>query len=211
MTRKVVHPELPKTETSETEEAKQEFDTANYFKEAMALRKPLEPIIKKVAVIADVRIGRPHPDTWFQCNPDPQAALESYVVRDKEKNYYYVTAEMQTHPLLYPRLRAVTLVEAAVWPPGVPYIIPFHHPSPDRHIPAYSSAWVAFEQAKSGIWTQMNWADGAFQVHRAEDNPHPPTFSGKPMWELLALGFKQRIINNAGHQYVKDIAGIVAG
>ena len=87
MTRKVVHPELPKTETSETEEAKQEFDTANYFKEAMALRKPLEPIIKKVAVIADVRIGRPHPDTWFQCNPDPQAALESYVVRDKEKNY----------------------------------------------------------------------------------------------------------------------------
>jgi hypothetical protein len=135
--------------------------------------------------------------------------LEAIVVKDKDKNYFYVTPEMQTHPLLYPRLRPVTLVEVAVWPPEVPYIIPFHHVDPDRDIPAYSSAWVAYEQAVSGIWTQMVWSGGAFQVHKAEDNPHPPTFSGKPMWELLALGFKLRIINDANHPYLKNIRGVV--
>jgi hypothetical protein len=53
MARKIIHPD-PKTETES-----QEFDSANYFKEAMALRKPLQPVIKKVTVIAEVRVGRP--------------------------------------------------------------------------------------------------------------------------------------------------------
>jgi hypothetical protein len=108
------------------------------------------------------------------------------------------------------RLRPVILVEGALWPPEVPYIVPFHHPDPDREIPAYTSAWVAFEQARSGVWTQMRWEDGTFKISRAENNPHPATFSGKDLWELLAIGFKDRIINDPSHPYVRELRGDVS-
>jgi hypothetical protein len=204
-TDKVKRVSTEKPEASETA-----FDTTSYFKEAMELRKPLQPVIRKANVLAEVHVGRPHSDTWFQLNPSETASMEAYVIKDKDKVYYYVDKKMLDHPLLYPRLKPVTLVEAATWPPTVPYIIPFHHPSPDRDIPAYTSAWVAYEQALSGVWTQIRWEEGIFQVAKAENNPHSPTFSGKPMWELLALGFKSRIIRDADHAYVRSIRGVAA-
>jgi hypothetical protein len=186
------------------------FDSAAYFKEAMKMRKPLQPVIKKVTVTVEVRVERPHPDTWFQLNPAEDAAMEAFVIKDKDRKYYFVTEAMQSHPLLYPRLKPVTLIEGAVWPPEVPYIVPFHHPDPDRELPAYTSAWHGYEQAKSGIWTQLRWNGSSFDVSKAENNPHPPTFSGKPMWELLSLAFKNRIITDVDHPYVKEqLRGVV--
>jgi hypothetical protein len=192
-----------------SEETTSTFDVAGYFKEATAMRRPLKPVIKKVAVTAEVRVERPHPDTWFQLNPDSKASMDAYVVRDADKKYYYVTEAMQTDPILYPRLKPVILIEGAVWPPEVPYIVPFHYPDPDREIPAYTSAWVAYEQAKSGIWTQMRWGAGSYDVSKAENNPHKATFSGKDLWELLAFGFKDRIIANPEHPYVLQLRGVV--
>jgi len=170
---KLVHPEPPKTEPAK------EFDSAAYFKEALAMRRPLAPVIRKTVITAEVRVGRPHPDAWFQLNPSENAAMDAYVIRDADKRYFFVTEAMQLDPVLYPRLKRVILVEAALWPPEVPYIIPFHYPDPDREIPAYTSAWVAYEQARSGVWTQMRWGEGTFQISRADNNPHPATFSGK--------------------------------
>jgi hypothetical protein len=201
---KLVYPEPPKTEPA------REFDSAAYFKEAMAMRKPLMPVIRKTAITAEVRVGRPHPDTWFQLNPDEKAAMDAYVIRDADKKYYFVTEAMQLDPVLYPRLKRVILVEGAVWPPEVPYIVPFHYPDPDRDIPAYTSAWVAYEQARSGIWTQMRWDGGTFKVSRAENNPHPATFSGKDLWELLAVGFKSSTINDPNHPYARQLRGDVS-
>jgi hypothetical protein len=203
---KLVHLDPPK---KETEPAKQ-FDSAAYFKEALALRKPLTPVIRKTLVTADVRVERPHGDAWFQLSPNEKAALDAYVVRDADKKYYYVTEPMLTDPVLYPRLKPVVLVEGALWPPQVPYIVPFHYPDPDREIPAYTSAWVAYEQARAGMWTQMRWEDGAYKVGRAENNPHPATFSGKDLSELLAIGFKDRIINDPDHPYVRKLRGDVS-
>ena len=203
---KLVHPEPPKKET----EPAKEFDSAGYFKEALALRKPLAPVIRKTVVTADVRVGRPHGDAWFQLNPDEKAALDAYVLRDADKRYYFVTDAMLTDPVLYPRLKPVILVEGALWPPEVPYIVPFHYQDPDRDIPAYTSAWVAYERARSGIWTQMRWEDGTYKVCRADNNPNPATFSGKDLWELLAIGFKDRIINDASHPYVRKLRGDVS-
>ena len=105
---------------------------------------------------------------------------------------------MVSDPVIYPRLKPVLLIEAAVWPPTVPYIIPFFYPDPDRDIAAYTSAWVALEQARSGVWTQMRWGDGSYVVAKAENNPHPPTFSGKAMWELLSIGFKDYFVSLRG-------------
>jgi hypothetical protein len=203
---KLVDPDPPK---KETEPAKQ-FDSTSYFKEALALRKPLAPVIRKTVVTADVRVERPHGDAWFQLNPNEKAAFDAYVVKDADKRYYYVTDAMLTDPVLYPRLKPVILVEGALWPPEVPYIVPFHYPDPDREIPAYTSAWVAYEQARAGIWTQMRWEDGAYKVWQAENNPHPATFSGKDLSELLAIGFKDRIINDPSHPYVRKLRGDVS-
>lgn len=201
---KLVHPEPPKTETAIPEG----FDAAAYFKEAMKLRKPLQPVIRKAAVLAEVRVMRPDKDTWFQCNPAPEASMDAYVLRDAEKRFYYVADSMVADPVIYPRLKPVLLIEAAVWPPTVPYIIPFFYPDPDRQIAAYTSAWVALEQARSGIWTQMRWGAGSYDVAKAENNPHPATYSGKPMWELLSVGFKDYFVASAEHSYVKQLRGI---
>jgi hypothetical protein len=167
-------------------------------------------LIRKTVVTAEVRVQRPHGDAWFQLNPDEKAAIDAYVLRDADKKYYYVTEAMLTDPFLYPRLKPVILVEGALWPPEVPYIVPFHYPDPDREIPAYTSAWVAYEQARAGIWTQIRWQDGAYKISRAENNPHPATFSGKDLWELVAIGFKDRIINDPSHPYVRKLRGDVS-
>jgi len=119
---------------------------------------------------------------------------------------------MQAHPLLYPRIKPAVLIEAAVWPPEVPYVLPFFHPDPDRDINAYTTAWVAYKQARNGIWTTMNWGSGGYEVNKAENNPHKPTFSGKPLWELLAIALKGRIIADEKHPYVKEqLKGNVGG
>jgi hypothetical protein len=185
------------------------FNPAEYFRKALALRRPLQPVIKKVTVLAEVHVGRPHPDTWFQLNPSPEASVEAYVIKDKDKNVYYIDDAMLGHPILAPRLKPATLIEAATWPPEKPYIIPFFHPDPDRDIPAYNSAWVAYEQAIGGTWTQMRWGAGTFEVAQALNNKNPPTFSGKPMWELLAVGFGSRMIMDENHPYVQAVSGVV--
>jgi hypothetical protein len=205
---KLVYPELPKTDDKATAPAPENFDAAAYFKEAVKLRKPLQPAIRKVTVTAEVRVMRPDGDTWFQCNPESEASMDAYVIRDEEKRYFYIAEPMETDPIIYPRRKPVLLIEAAVWPPTVPYIIPFFYPDPDRKIGAYTSAWVALEQARTGVWTQMRWGDGSYDVAKAENNPHPPTFSGKPMWELLSIGFKDHIITSAEHPFVKQLRGI---
>ena len=53
----------------------------------MKLRKPLQPVIRKTAVTAEVRVERPDGDTWFQCNPEPEASMDAYVIRDAEKRF----------------------------------------------------------------------------------------------------------------------------
>jgi hypothetical protein len=203
---KLIYPESPKTDDKAP--ASEGFDAAAYFKEAMKLRKPLQPVIRKTTVTAEVRVGRPDGDTWFQCNPEPEASMDAYIIRDAEKRYFYIAEPMVSDPVIYPRLKPVLLIEAAVWPPTVPYIIPFFYPDPDRDIAAYTSALVALEQARSGVWTQMRWGDGSYVVAKAENNPHPPTFSGKAMWELLSIGFKDRVVTTTEHPLVKQLRGI---
>jgi hypothetical protein len=203
---RLVNPELPKTD-GETA-ASESFDAAAYFKEALKLRKPLQPVIRKTTVTAEVRVMRPDGDTWFQCNPEPAASMDAYIIRDAEKRYFYVAELMENDPIIYPRLKPVLLIEAAVWPPTVPYIVPLFYPNPDRDVAAHTSALIALEQARSGFWTQMRWGDGSYVVAKAENNPHPPTFSGKPMWELLSVGFKDRIITSAEHPFVKQLRGV---
>jgi hypothetical protein len=186
-----------------------EFDAANYFKEVSALRRKSSPVIKKVTTF-EVKVGRLLPTTWFQVNPDEAMTLECVCLRDKDKNYYYVDDDLKDEPILQSWLKPVLLVEAAAWPPDIPYLVPFHIPDPDRDIPAYTSAWSVYEQARSGIWTQMIWGKGEFLRLSAENNKHKPVFSGKPIFELLAHGFKKRIVRSIDHEYVKAVIRGVA-
>jgi hypothetical protein len=198
-------PTYPKLVSPPPPDAKPaEFDAAAYLKEAMAMRKPLKPAIKKVAVTADVRFGRPHPDVWFQLNPAEDASMDAYLIKDKDNKFIFITEAMHAHPLLYPRIKPAVLIEAAVWPPEVPYVLPFFYPDPERDINAYTTAWRAYEQARDGTWTTMNWGRGGYEVNKATNNPHKPTFSGKPLWELLAIALKGRIIADENHPYVKE-------
>ena len=85
MNEESAYPKLVSTTPPETKSA--EFDEAAYLKEAAAMRKPLKPAIKKVAVTADVRFGRPHPDVWFQLNPAEDAAMDAYLIKDKDRKF----------------------------------------------------------------------------------------------------------------------------
>ena len=65
-------------------------DAKAYFAEVASLRKPLQPVIKKVEILAEVRVGRVGGDDWFQANPDPKMQMYGYVLKDKDKTYRYV-------------------------------------------------------------------------------------------------------------------------
>jgi hypothetical protein len=54
----------------------------------------------------------------------------------------------------------------------------------------------------------MTWADGAFQVARAENNHNPPIWSGKDLATLLTIGFEGRFITSEDHPYVQHLRGV---
>ena len=109
-------------------------DAKAYFAAVASLRKPLQPLIKKVEILAEVRVGRVGGDDWFQVNPDPKMQAYGYVLKDKDKTYRYVHDSMWTHPILIKRLKPVLLVEVTTFPPSGAIITPFHVPDPDREI-----------------------------------------------------------------------------
>ena len=185
------------------------IDPKAYFADVAKMRKPLQPVIHKVEVLAEVRVGRVGGDDWFQVNPDEKMQAYGYCLKDKDKNYYFVHESLWQHPLLMRRLKPVLLVEVATFPPSGPIITPFHVPSQDREIRAYETAWKGYLQAQSGIWTMLTWDNGAFHIGRAENNPNPPTWPGKDLGTLLAIGFENRFITDDSHDYVKSLRGVV--
>ena len=183
-------------------------DAKAYFAAVASLRKPLQPLIKKVEILAEVRVGRVGGDDWFQVNPDPKMQMYGYVLKDKDKVYRYVHEIMEKHPILIKRLKPVLLVEVTTFPPSGAIITPFHVPDPDREIRAYETAWKGYLQAQSGVWTQLTWTDGAFHVSVAEKNPNPPTWSGKDLATLLAVGFEGKLITSEDDPYVRQLRGV---
>jgi hypothetical protein len=185
-------------------------DPKAYFAEVASLRKPLQPLIKKIEILAEVRVGRVGGDDWFQVNPDPKMQMYGYVLKDKDKVYRYVHESMWTHPILMKRLKPVLLVEVTTFPPSGAIITPFHVPDPDRGIRAYETAWKGYLQAQSGIWTQLTWTEGAFHISAAEKNPNKPTWSGKDLATLLAVGFEgeDKFIISEDAPYVRQLRGV---
>jgi hypothetical protein len=191
-------------------EPPEHVDAKAYFTAVASLRKPLQPLIKKVEILAEVRVGRVGGDDWFQVNPDEKMQAYGYVLKDKDKVYRYVHDSMWTHPILIKRLKPVLLVEVTTFPPSGAIITPFHVPDPDREIAAYTTAWKGYLQAQSGIWTQLTWADGAFHISQAENNPNKPTWSGKDLATLLAVVFEgpDKFITSAEGPYVRQLRGV---
>ena len=52
------------------------------------------------------------------------------------------------------------------------------------------------------------WADGAFHPSAAEKNLNKPTWSGKDLATLLAVGFEGKLITSEDDPYVRQLRGV---
>ena len=197
---KVVGPkaEMPKPE---------HVDAKAYFEAVASLRKPLEPLINKVEILAEVRVGRVGGDDWFQVNPDQKMQAYGYVLKDKDKTYRYVHDSMWTHPILIKRLKPVLLCEVTTFPPSGAIITPFHVPDPDREISAYTTAWKGYLQAQSGIWTQLTWSMER-STCRMQRTIRTSLRGPAKIWRRsLAVGFEKKLILSEDDPYVQQLRG----
>jgi hypothetical protein len=102
------------------------IDPKAYFADVAKMRKPLQPVIHKVEVLAEVRVGRVGGDDWFQVNPDEKMQAYGYCLKDKDKNYYFVHENMWQAS----SFDAASQAGSARRGCDLPAIRPHHHPVP---------------------------------------------------------------------------------
>jgi hypothetical protein len=189
-------------------------DPTSVFDNLDALRKVASPVIQKRGILANVKVGTPDSDGYFRVHTDPSLTLSVGVFKlkgDKDRTVYYVTPDMESHPIVVPRLRRVLLVPTFSWPLREIGLWPVPLDTEGAGGPWWESARTAYETAKTQ-WTQMVADDGHYKVSIAEGTdgnsiPEPewPPFT---LNELLKLGFKSKIINDEDHPVMKRLRGI---
>jgi hypothetical protein len=126
---------------------------------------------------------------------------------DKDRAVYYVTPNMQGHPLITARIRSVLLVAIFCWPLRQIGIWPVPLDTEGVGQPWWESARTAYENAMVR-WTQMSAGNGHYVVSVAEGDIPDPEWPERSFNELLKIGLKDRIINSDDHAVMKRLRGI---
>ena len=103
----------------------------------------------------------------------------------------------------------MTLVLTVTWPHNGSLIWPV--PMLDtREFKVWKTVRAAYESALTQ-WTSMVWSEEAsnYIVEVAEGLDHEPPWPTETFGELLAMGFEDRIIEDVGHAYIKQLSGIL--
>jgi hypothetical protein len=165
--------------------------------------------VKKALLTVPVR--KPDKSWWVRVHPGDDYALQTAVIELKEERETYLVA-----PALWPQLAAeATFSPRALFTTinrqGVLFLWPIRLPGSDGKVDAWSqSALEAAQKARKG-WVRVaaNMALGAYEVWEASGDLGEPDWPDKPFRELLATGFKGKLIDSVDHPVLRKLRGEV--
>lgn len=163
-------------------------------------------------VLATVECRKPRPTEFFRRHVDPDTTRTAYVFLDREEigsPAYLVLPAVR--PLIVDHLRPVMLTYC-VNRQGEPFIWPISLPDPDvgrgRATGWTTTALEAAERAKDK-WTKMTAGKGKYQVFTAENpNLSGPKWPDKPFSDIIALAFREGVIDRPDHPIVERLRGL---
>jgi hypothetical protein len=185
-------------------------DPAEIFNDLSQLRKASQLTVKRKTVLINVPVSKPANNVYFRTGGEQLTLQHAAVVRDDDgarKATYFITADMQGHPRLAPRLRFVDITLTCTWPGDGILLWPVPC---STDFPAWKSERKAAELARTH-WTQLVWnterADHDVEI--AENMDKDPVWPKESFSELLKLGFADRIVDNEDHPFVRRLRGIL--
>jgi hypothetical protein len=184
-------------------------DPTDIFNDLAALRKATKPTVQRKKLLLNVEVGRPPNSVHFRTHPELKFEAKVILQKDGTKRiFYYISpfSKMEEHPKLINRYRPVILMLTYMWPGGdilvwpVPEFIDFKVWKSERE-----AAMLAQEQ-----WMQLAWNDARadYDVTSAENLKLEPQWPEESFETILKVAFSGRIIDNADHEYVKELRGV---
>jgi hypothetical protein len=184
-------------------------DPTDIFNDLAALRKATKITVERKKLLTNIEVGRPLGTVHFRTRPTP--IIEAKVVLQKtgaKRTYYYISpySGMEAHPKLTNRWRPAELMLTYTWPGGdilvwpVPTVVDFKTWKSER-----DAAMLAREK-----WMQLAWNDqhADYDVTTAEKLEIEPQWPEETDETILKVAFSGRIIDNADHDYVKELRGV---
>lgn len=159
-------------------------------------------------VLRHVPVRKPSRTEFVRVHPDAEMQIATGVFVDhEEREVFFVVPELRAE--LAGELKPVLLV-TAITRQGVVLLWPVALPDESGRRNAWAeTAREACELAKVS-WVRLvaDMSLGAYRIYQAEGQLSDPVWPGKPLPELLKLGFKDRIIDSADHPVVRRLRGL---
>ena len=161
------------------------------------------------AVLVDVSVGKPPRAYFWQARPVEGWSTILYTLDASTLGAEGTYAVGPAVVSLIPDQVRLVHVRSVVTSQGVPYLVPVPLAAPDGRLnPWHRSLARAVEMAETRwIRISANQARGGYDVFEAQGQLPDPQWPSETFEELLEIGFRDRLILDAGHPLVQQLLG----
>ena len=181
----------------------------NPFADLAALKLSDTILSSAKETLSKLPVRKPTKQEFFRCHPADNMSLITAIYEDKEsREFFLIAPEMRGAMVALDQLTPVKLV-LAITRQNVLIMVPAKLPSDSGS----SSGWqesllLATERAKE-TWTRTaaDMSLGAYRIWEAIGNLSDPTWPNMSLNEMLALAFRDRVIDNEDHPVFNKLLG----
>ena len=161
-------------------------------------------------LLTTVPVKRPSKTDFIRVHPSADCRHTVALIELREERETYLV-----HPRFYPQvdetLRSVYTIYLAINRQKVVFLWPVKLPGPDgRQTNWHLSALDCAEHAmKAWVRVASNMSLGAYEVCLAETQLSEPEWPELPFFDLLRIGFKNRIIDGPDHPVMQKLRGVI--
>ena len=185
------------------------IDAAIPALEDLRLSQDYASIVEVEEVPAEVRVGRPDAQTFFQVHPDEAWRIQTMVLEIRAERASYLVAQ-ELWPELEDELKAKLLYTCAT-PLGSTFIWPVRLPGPDGGLDSWSQS--AHEAAKlaTGAWVRLipHGPSSSYRTRVARGDLGEPQWPEGNLHDLLRRAFAERFIRSLDHPVIRQLWGQV--
>jgi hypothetical protein len=181
----------------------------NPFADLAALKLSDTILSSAKETLSKLPVQKPGKQVFYRCHPDDDMSLITAVFEDKEnREFFLIAPEMRGAMQALDQLTPVKLVPAMTRQ-NVLLLVPAKLPSESGSSSGWQESFLlAIERAKKK-WTRSS-ADmslGAYRIWEAIGNLSDPTWPDMSLNEMLALAFKDRVIDSEDHPVFNRLLG----
>jgi hypothetical protein len=181
----------------------------NPFADLAALKLSDTILSSAKETLSKLPVRKPTKQEFFRCHRSDDMSLITAIYEDKEtREVFLIAPEMRGAMLALDQLTPVKLV-LAITRQNVLIMVPAKLPSDSGSSNGWQeSLLLATERAKE-TWTRTSsdMSLGAYRIWEAVGNLSDPTWPTMSLNEMLALAFKDRVIDSEDHPVFNKLLG----